>query len=526
MDSTNFDLVIRNGMVLNGTGNPWYYADVGVNGDTIACIGRIKGKAGRVIDASGHIVAPGFIDIHSHSDMPILIDPMAQSKIRQGVTTEVIGQCGTSAAPMYESYREYRNTYSRNTVPEDFKFDWTTMRSYMERLERQGTAVNIAPVVGHGTVRANVLGYENREPTEAELEAMKSHVRDALEDGAWGMSTGLIYPPSVYGKQPEITELAKVVAEYDGVYFSHIRGEGETLLEAITEACEIGRDSGTPVQIAHFKASGVKNWGKTKESLALVEKYRGMGVDVTFDQYPYIASSTGLTALLPHWAHEGGATKMLDVLKDPVRLAKIKDELRLNYTWDKILVTNAKNNPQYNGKNLQAIAEMMNLNPFDAYVKLLILENTQVPSVMFGMHEDDVRRVMRSPYGMVGSDGSALSPTGIWENTVPHPRLYGTFPRVIGHYARDEGVLPLQEAVRKMTGAPAQKLGFKDRGFLREGYKADITVFNPDTVLDVATFTDPQRYPAGIPYVIVNGTIVVSEGEHTGELPGRALRKR
>ena len=524
MATKDFDIVIKNGKILDGTGNPWYRGDVGIEGDTINEIGKnLSGR--KAIDAAGHIVAPGFIDIHSHSDMPILIDPMAQSKIRQGVTTEVVGQCGNSAAPMYESYREYRNKFNRNTVPDDFSFDWTTMKSYMKRLEQQGSAVNIAPVVGHGTVRANVLGYENREPTGDELDAMRGHVRDALVDGAWGMSTGLIYPPSVYGKQPEITELAKVVADYGGVYFSHIRGEGDTLMEAITEACEIGRDSGAPVQIAHFKSSGVKNWGKTKESLALVEKYRGLGVDVTFDQYPYIASSTGLTALLPHWAHEGGATKMLEVLRDPVRLAKIKSELRLNYGWDKILVTSAKDNPQYNGKNIQKIAEMMKLEPFEAYIQLLILENTQVPSVMFGMHEDDVRRVMQSPYGMVGSDGSAIAPTGIWENTVPHPRLYGTFPRVIGHYVR-EGVIPLQEAVRKMTGAPAQKVGFRDRGFLRVGYKADITVFNPDTVKDEATFTDPQRYPTGIPYVLVNGAVVVEKGKHTGVLPGKALKKR
>ena len=520
----DFDYIFKNGKILDGTGNPWYYADVGVKGDTIVKIGKNL-TDGDIIDVRGHVVSPGFIDIHSHSDMPILIDPMAQSKIRQGVTTEVVGQCGNSAAPMYESYRKYRDTYNRNTVPDDFEFDWTTMKSYMDRVERQGSAVNIAPVVGHGTVRANVLGYENREPTPDELEAMKGYVRDAMEDGAWGMSTGLIYPPSVYGKQSEITELAKVVAEYYGVYFSHIRGEGDTLLDAVTEACEIGKDSGTPVQIAHFKASGVQNWGRTKESLALVEKYRAMGVDVTFDQYPYIASSTGLTALLPHWVHEGGATKMLEALMDPKKKAKIKSELRMNYGWDKVQVTSAKHHPQYNGKNLKEIAEMMKLEPFEAYIKLLILENTQVPSVMFGMHEDDVRRVMQSPYGMVGSDGSAIAPKGIWENTVPHPRLYGTFPRVLGYYVR-EGVIPLQEAVRKMTGAPAQKMGFKNRGFIREGYKADITVFGPDTIRDVGTFTDPQRYPEGIPYVMVNGEIVVDKGEHTGALPGKALRKK
>jgi N-acyl-D-amino-acid deacylase len=315
-----------------------------------------------------------------------------------------------------------------------------------------------------------------------------------------------------------------VVAEYNGVYFSHIRGEGATLLDAVVEACEIGKEAGTPVQIAHFKASGVENWGKTKESLALVKKYRDIGVEVTFDQYPYIASSTGLTALLPHWVHEGGATEMLKVLKDPAKKKKIRKELRLNYGWDKILVTNAKNNPQYNGKHIKEISDMMGLESFEAYIQLLILENTQVPSVMFGMNEEDVRRVMQSPYGMVGSDGSAISPTGVWENSVPHPRLYGTFPRVLGHYVR-EGVISLQEAVRKMTSAPAQVLGFNNRGLLREGYMADITVFNPDEVKDVATFTDPQQYAAGIPYVVVSGEVVIENGDHTGKLPGKALRR-
>ena len=521
----SYDLIIKNGRVMDGTGNSWYHADIGIIGDTIKTIGKI-GEAEKTIDASGHIVTSGFIDIHSHSDFPILIDPKAQSKIRQGVTTEVIGQCGNSAAPMNESVKQYRIKFRSSNVPEGFEYDWASMDSYMKRIDRQGAALNIAPVIGHGTIRQNIMGYENREPTETELEEMRKLVKGAMEDGAWGMSTGLIYPPSVYGKQPEITELAKVVAEYDGVYFSHIRGEGETLLEAVTEACEIGRDSNTPVQIAHFKASGKPYWGKTKESLALVEKYRGTGVEVTFDQYPYIASSTGLTAMLPHWSQEGGAEKLMEYLQDPAMRKKMTEGMRLNYEWTAVLVTNAKNNQQYNGKNIQEVADMMNKDPLTAFFDLLVMENTQVPSVMFGMNEEDVQRVMQSPYGMVGSDGSAIAPEGIWANNVPHPRLYGTFPRVLGHYARDEGVLSLQEAVRKMTGAPAQKLGFKDRGLLREGYKADITVFNPETVKDVATFTNPQRYPAGIRYVIVNGKIVVEKGEHTGALPGKALRKR
>ncbi len=519
-----YDILIKKGKIIDGTGNPWYRADVAIDKGKIVALGKNLGEADMVIDAKGHIVSPGFIDIHSHSDLPVLIDPMAHSKIRQGVTTEVVGQCGNSAAPMYEGLREYRETYSSSSVPDDFELNWITMENYLDLLDAQGIALNIAAVVGHGTVRANVIGHENRPPTDSELKEMRGHIRDAMEQGAWGMSTGLIYPPSVYGDQAEITELNKVVSEYGGIYFSHIRGEGDTLLDAVTEACEIGKEGGTPVQIAHFKASGTQNWGKTKESLALVKKYRGMGIEVTFDQYPYIASSTGLTALLPHWAHDGGATKMLEVLNDPVKVKQIRNELRLNYGWDKILVTNAKNNPQYNGKHIQEISEMMKLEAFEAYIQLLIMENTQVPSVMFGMDEEDVRRVMKSPYGMVGSDGSAISPQGIWENMVPHPRLYGTFPRVLGYYVR-EGVLSLPEAVRKMTGAPAQKMGFKDRGLLREGYIADITVFHPKEVRDVATFTDPQRYAAGIPYVIVNGEVVIEKSEHTGALPGKALRR-
>jgi N-acyl-D-amino-acid deacylase len=398
------------------------------------------------------------------------------------------------------------------------------LKSYLDRLEKQGVALNIAPVVGHDTVRQNVMEFENREPTEDELEEMRNHVKNGMEDGAWGMSTGLIYPPSVYGKEPEITELAKVIALYDGVYFSHIRGEGDTLLKAVTEACDIGRASGSPVQIAHFKSIGRKNWGKTIESLALIEKYRSMGVDVTFDQYPYIASSTNLTAILPHWSQEGGAEKLMEYLSDPIMREKLKNELRLRYAWNEIIVTNAKNNPHYNGKNIEEVATMMNKDPMTALFDLLILENTQVPGVMFGMTEEDVRRVMKSPYMMVGSDGSAISPTGIWENSVPHPRLYGTFPRVLGYYVRD-GVLSLQEAVRKMTSAPAQKLGIKDRGLLREGFKADITVFHSEQVIDVASFTAPQQYAKGIPYVIVNGEVVIDKGEHTRALPGKALRK-
>ncbi|MBN1685140.1 MAG: amidohydrolase family protein, partial [Spirochaetales bacterium] len=391
----SYDLVIRNGKVMDGTGNAWYYADIGIVGDTIETLGRVD-SARKTIDASGHIVAPGFIDIHTHTDFPILIDPKAQSKIRQGVTTEVIGMCGESAAPMNESVKRYWMKYNKAAVPEHFVYDWSSMDSYMDRIDRQGAAVNIAPVVGHGTVRQNVLGYASREPDKNELEEMKALVREAMESGAWGMSTGLIYPPSAYGKQPEITGLARVVAEYNGIYFSHIRNEGERLLEAVTEACEIGRDSGTSVQIAHFKAKGKPYWGRTTESLALVTKYREMGVDVTFDQYPYVASSTNLTALLPHWSQEGGAEKLMVYLQDPAMREKMAKELQFSFDWADILIARAKNNPQYNGRNIREVAVMMNKEPLDAFFDLLVMENTQVPTVMFLMDEKDVRRVMQS----------------------------------------------------------------------------------------------------------------------------------
>jgi N-acyl-D-amino-acid deacylase len=520
-----FDLIIKNGKIIDGSGNPWYKADMGIVGETIKKIGEIKKfDTEKTIDANSMIIAPGFIDIHSHSDIPVLVDPEVHSKIRQGVTTEVVGNCGSSAAPMNASLKEYREKYARTRVPDDFKFDWESMADYLNKIESQGSGFNVASFVGHGTIRQNVMGHNASKPTKEELEEMKKLVANAMKDGAWGMSTGLIYPPSVFAETEEIIELSKIVANYSGIYASHIRGEGESLLEAIVEAGEIGEKSGTPVQIAHFKASGKPNWGMTKDSLALVKKYRNMGIDITFDQYPYIAGSTGLKSLFPHWAHEGGAEKMIKRLKDPKIRKKMRDQLRPDKEWNQIMVAYAKNHPEYNGKNIEEIAELENKDPYDSVCDLLIAEDNQVQIVTFGMDEEDVRRVMRSPFGMVGSDGSAISPYGILGQGNPHPRYYGTFPRVLGYYVREE-VLSLPEAVRKMTSAPAQKLGIKDRGLLRQGYKADLTIFDPDNIKDNATFTNPHQYPSGIPFVMVNGALVVEKDEHTGALPGKTLRK-
>lgn len=521
-----FDILIKGGRIIDGAGNPWFRADVGVVGDTIKSVGRLAGAESKTkINAEGLVVAPGFIDIHSHSDYNVLIDPRVESKVRQGVTTEVVGNCGSSAAPMNAEVRAYRERYMRARLGEEFEFNWETMADYLGLIESGSASFNVVAMVGQGTVRQNVMGFEDREPTRIELEEMKGLVAAAMEDGAWGMSTGLIYTPSTFAKTDEIVELARVVAEHGGVYFSHIRGEGETLLEAVREAVEIGERAGVPVEIAHFKASGRPYWGRTEQSLRLIEEGRQKGVDVTFDQYPYIASSTGLAALMPHWAQEGGADRLLERLSDPEIRQKIKEgPATVTRDWASVVVASAKNHPQYEGKTIAEVAEAEGKDEMESVFDLLLAEEAQVQIVSFGMSEDDVRRVLRSPYGMVGSDGSAVSPRGVLGEGKPHPRYYGTFPRVLGHYVR-EGVITLQEAVRKMTSAPAQRLGLRDRGLLREGFKADIAVFDPATVKDEATFTDPHRFASGIMFVMVNGTLVVEDGDHTGALPGRPLRK-
>jgi N-acyl-D-amino-acid deacylase len=493
-----YDILIEKGLVIDGAGNPWFKADVGIVGDRVESVGNLRGAdAERRIDCRGLVVAPGFIDIHSHSDFPILIDPRAESKVRQGVTVEVIGNCGTSAAPMNSEVRAYRERYMGDQFRSDF--DWETMEDYLNFIDKRGISFNIVALVGQGTVRQNVMGFEMRAPTDSEFKMMKRLVAEAMEDGAWGMSTGLIYPPSCYADTDEIVELAKVLPKYGGVYFSHIRGEGDTLLQAVKEGIEIGERASVPVEIAHFKATGRRNWGRTEESLRLVEEARRRGVDVTFDQYPYVASSTGLTALLPDWTHEGGARRLLDRLRESMERRRIAESPETeDRNWDNVVVSSAKIHPQYEGKSISEIAGLEGKAPFDAVFDLLLAEEAQVDIVIFEMSEDDVRRVMRSPYMMVGSDGRAVTPRGILGAGKPHPRYYGTFPRVLGHYVR-EGVLTLQEAVRKMTSLPAQRLGLRDRGLLREGFKADIAIFDPYTVRDEATFTDPIGSPRAYP---------------------------
>jgi len=519
-----FDIIIKNGRVIDGSGNPWYHADVGITNDIITVINNLEtAEASRVIDTEGMIVAPGFIDIHSHSDYPILIEPEGHSKIRQGVTTEVIGNCGSSAAPMNQALREYREKYDKSQLGDEFEFNWGSMKEYLDLVRSQGISFNIVPLVGHGTLRQNIIGNDNRAPTEIEYQEMKRLLTQSLEEGAWGLSTGLIYTPNLYAKTDEIIKLVRTLRDYDGIFTSHIRGEGDTLIEAVEEAITIGKETGVKTQISHFKACGSRNWGKTKITLKMIKDARDRGIDVTFDQYPYIASSTGLASILPSWAHEGGAEKLLQRIRDPDTRERLRAEPTEEMEdWNRILIAHAANNAEYEGKTIQEISVFEKKTQFDAMCDLLLAEDAQVMVILYEMCEEDVQRVMQDPNGMIGSDGRAMSPEGVFGKSKFHPRYYGTFPRVLGYYVR-AGIISLQEAVRKMTSAPAQRLGLKYRGLLKEGFMADITIFNPDLVKDEATFIDPHRYASGIPYVIVNGVVVIDNGEHTGALPGKTL---
>lgn len=528
-----FDIIIKDGLVVSGAGNPWFRADVGVKDSRIVSLGRIsKGEAERVIDAGGLVVCPGFIDMHSHSDFTLLVNPRAESKIRQGVTTEVIGNCGHSAAPMNEATKNHQRKTNPLIEEAGIDLDWSTMGEYLDRLRGQGVALNVATLVGHGAVRAYVMGYEKRPPRRGEMEEMRAVVEGAMEDGAFGMSTGLIYPPSSYAATEELVELCRVVARYGGIYTSHIRGEAETLLEAVEEAVFIGAKAGLPVEINHHKAMGRANWGKVEESLSIIEGARERGVDVTCDAYPYIAASFGLRAMLPPWAHEGGVDRMVERLKDPKARGRMERDMARGLPdwssplmaagWGDTLITSCRSHEELEGKTIAEIAEGMGVSPFDLTFDLLT-EEPGITVVRFAMREEDVRTVMGHPAMMVGTDGYSLAPYGVLGKGRPHPRSYGTFPRILGRYVREEGVLTLEEAVRKMTSLPANRLGLRDRGLISEGMWADITVFDPKWVRDKATFTDPHQYPEGVEYVLVNGRVVIERGEHTRTLAGRVL---
>jgi N-acyl-D-aspartate/D-glutamate deacylase len=526
-----YDLLIVNGTIVDGSGEPGFPADLAISGDSIAAVGKLAGAAAtKVIDASGLTVSPGFIDTHSHSDFTLLVDGTAQSKIRQGVTTEILGE-SESAGPVVGKARTATGDYG-------VKIDWETLGQYFDRLERDGISVNVASYVGSLQVRICVLGADtSREPTPEETLEMKRLVRQAMEDGAFGLSSALTVPPQTYLSHQQLLDMAAEVKPFVGIYATHTRAGGEHLAGE-KEAIEIGRKAGIPVEFVHLNNTNYKMWGKVSLYDDLFKKAKAEGVTVTASRYPYIAGQNNLRAIVPPWALEGSREDMLARLKDPVQRKKMERDIYggipgwfnhylLMGNWDNVRLASVqteKNKP-FVGKSVAEIAKLTKKRPTDTVFDLLLDEGGSIPAIYFLMSEQDVRDTLRLPWVGVGSDGLAFRPDGPLGQGKPHPRSYGTFPRVLGKYVREEKVLTIPQAIRKMTSLNAEKLGIKDRGLLKPNMKADITIFNDGTVIDKATFDNPHQYPIGIDYVVVNGKLVLDKGQHTGARPGRALRK-
>jgi N-acyl-D-amino-acid deacylase len=525
-----YDILFKNARIVDGTGNPSFYGDVAVEDGRIAAVGKLaEREARRTLDLAGLVISPGFIDLHTHSDFTLPLFPRAASMVRQGVTTQLVGNCGFSPFPVVPERLDMLKAYAA-FIDAGLSWEWRSLGDFTKMLESRPLATNVAMQVGHGTVRIAVMGFENRDPTLAEVSAMEKFVAQAMEEGAFAFSSGLIYVPGIYSQTAELVALASVAAKYGGFYSSHIRGEGDTLLDAVGEALTVGREAGLPVQLSHHKANGKKNWGKITTSLSMLDASREAGHDVLADQYPYTAGSTTLAAVLPSWAVEGGIASMVARLNDPETRARIKGELDepeengLEFDLTTIMISSIPEgkNKKFEGLMLTAIAEQKGLTPVEATLELLANESGGIQMITFSMDEADVRQVMRHPAVAVASDGWTLSPES---GGRPHPRSYGTYVRVLGRYVREEKVLRLEEAVRKMSSLPAQRLGRYDLGLIRPGCVADLVVFDPDKVGDRSTFQNPHQYAAGVHHVIVNGQLVIENETDTGAVAGKVLRR-
>ncbi|MDE2825402.1 MAG: D-aminoacylase [Gemmatimonadota bacterium] len=525
-----YDVIIRGGQVIDGTGAAPVVADIAIEGDRIVQIGPVQGSSGNTIDATGKIVCPGFIDIHSHTDLSLLVDPRAESKIRQGVTTEVAGQDGSSLAPLTNGrLRSLQEGYGRRYGVD---IGWTDFTGLFNTLEQQGIGLNFISLAGQGTIRGYVVGYENVPASARQVDAMKDLVDQAMSEGAWGLSSGLEYTPGSFADEDEIAELGRVAAGYSGFYATHMRNEDNFLVEAVSEAISTARKAGIALQIAHFKASGRRNRDKVAVCFDMIEQAIGEGMDITLDRYPYIAYATTLQNLFPTRFRAGGAEAFVSRLQSPDVLPAMKraavDKVDMLGDWSAVMITSVgrAENQDYVGRRVSEIVARSGQDPFEFVRELLIAENGSVGMVGFGMSEEEITSVLTHPLVMVASDGGAAAVSGPLSETSPHPRYYGTFPRVLGKYCREEGLFDLPTAVHKMTGQPAQRLGLADRGRIDVGLVADLVVFDPDTVIDRADFMNPHQYAQGIESVLVNGAVVIDGGEHTGALPGKVLRKQ
>jgi N-acyl-D-amino-acid deacylase len=526
-----FQTLLLGGSVVDGSGAPAYRADVGLDSGRIVAVGDLSStEAAKRIDASNRVVCPGFIDMHSHSDLTLLVRPTGDSKLQQGVTTEVNGNCGFSPAPLSDAsaptviqLHSFFGSYVR-----DLGWDWRAPDEYVARLEANSLGHHVVLLAGHATVRITAMGMAQRPPTAAELSRMRDLVRAAMRAGYFGMSSGLVTPPSVYADTDELVELARVVAEDGGLYATHMRGEGHSLVRATAEALEVGERSGARVQISHHKATFRPYWGRIRQAVQLSEWATQRGQQVGFDVYPYTAGSANLTQIIPDWAHEGGLARLLERLREPTARERIRaDVLAQNREWDQTFVAwvPAAADQSFQGQSIAAIAARDGRDPIEALFAVLDDSAGEASMVHFAMDEADVRFVMRHPLSMFGSDGLGLAPTGVLSEGQPHPRCYGTYPRVLGRYVRDEHVLSLEQAVRKASGVPAETLGLAAKGRVQSGADADLVVFDPATIVDRATYEQPHQFPAGIDYVLVGGEIAVDHGTITTARAGKVLRR-
>lgn len=521
------DLVIRGGTLVDGTGAPPRTGDVAITGDRISALGRVSGAGTVEIDARDMAVAPGFIDIHSHADLSLLVNPRAESRVRQGVTLEVVGQDGSSVGPWSDG--DFESTRDRYMRSYDVEIDFRDIGGFLDRIDRVRPAVSVASMVGHGAVRAYVIGGADRPPTSAETDRMRSLVRDALAAGAVGLSTGLEYTPGSFATRDELVALATELRGTPYPYASHMRNEDDRLLAALEEALHVGRMAGVAVQVSHLKAQGERNHWKAGAALAAIEAARAGGVDAHFDRYPYVAYATGLANLFPASARAGGTARFLARLTDPDSGPALeracRDKVALLGSWDAVRITRIGGANAYaRGRRLGELAGERGEDPYELTVRLLRDAGGSVGMIGFGMSEENTERILAHPLGMVCSDGGAYAPYGSLSGSSPHPRVYGSFPRLLGRYVRDRKAMALEVAVHKITGLPARKLGLADRGVLRVGAVADVVVFDPASVADRATFDDPHQYPVGIPHVVAGGVHTIRDGEQTGRTGGRAVR--
>ncbi len=528
----SYEILIRGGNVVDGSAAPGRTADIAIAGGKIVAIGPdLPGRAEKVIDAGGLAVAPGFIDIKTHSDFTLPINPKAESKVRQGVTTEIIGHCGFSVAPVLPGKVELLRDYLSPSAPW-LPFRETSFPDYLDTFP--ATAVNAGMLVGHNTLRLMVMGMDDRAPTKAELDAMIALLEDGLKAGALGMSSGLFTSPGSYAKSDELIAFGHVLKRYNALYFTHLRDESDGVLQSVAEAIELGETCGVHVQIVHFKCSGVNNWGKVDDALRMMAEARARGVAIDCDAYPYTAGSNPLKNLMPQWVQGGGVPAMIERLRLTETRRRIAEDIArdgLNNwgrikSWDDVRISITPNLPQFAGRTIGELAAERGQDPIDTVCDYMIDDKGATRVLVTSISEDDVRELMRRPEPLVGSDGNCVATYGTVSQGMPHPRFYGTFPRVLDHYSRQEGLMPLELAVAKMSGSTARALRLRDRGFLREGFRADVVVFDPADFKEQATYAKPHQYPSGPrTCVIVNGRLVIENATHTDALPGTVLRR-